>query len=155
MSNPFEKYLQATERQNANYAYLAEGAPQMRATNVNEIPDDSETNTQKSGGDYLNDFAVATGKTIIGTPQALVGLADIAGYGYENVKQGYQELGALAGLNARPEELQYTGHLGKALEDLGIGFKESQDFLSSKYSEGYQAQQAGLHETEGLLTKAE
>ena len=131
MSNPFEKYLEASGRQNANYAYLAEGLPQMRSTLVNAVPTDSETSTSKSGGDILNDAAIATAKTIVGVPQALVGLADLAGYGFESA------------ISDAPVE--YTGYLGKAFENAGFRFKDAQDAISTGYSDAYKTQQARLH----------
>lgn len=145
--DPFQRLFEAQQRQQAkiDYAkYVTDPTEQYKPIkyvgNVKE---------KKSLGDYANDTGVALAKTVVGVPQALVGIADLVDYGVSTATKGYQEIGAVLGLNERPEYEIQTGRLGKALEDIGIGFKQTQDFLSDQYSDAYKAQQQGLSKTGG------
>lgn len=94
----------------------------------------ADTNT---GTDYLSNSAVALGKGIVSVPQAAAGLVDLADAGLQAVS------GA---------EVQ-GGRFTKALEELGVGFKETQDALGGLYSEGTQKQLQGLAALPGMSTE--
>lgn len=79
---------------------------------------------------HVRDIGVSAAKSVIGVPEALVGLADIP----------------------------TGGAVGKALENedgsFGVRFKETQDILSDLYTDEYKEQQRQFSETDGVLDKA-
>lgn len=94
--------------------------------------------------DYSRDAAVALGKGIVSVPQAGAGLVDL-------VDSGLSYTGsALSGGDT--SQIQ-GGRFTKALEELGVGFKETQDALGGLYSEGTQKQLQGLAALPGMSTE--
>ncbi|WP_288981986.1 hypothetical protein [uncultured Flavobacterium sp.] len=132
-NNPFEKYLEASQRQRSNYNDLSQGIEKLRSEYETQTPDVVFKN--KTINNYAQDLGIAALKGAVLVPQVAVGLADIAGYGAEKAAQGYGELAALTGLVDRPQEVNYTGHLGKALAELGLDFKTTQEVLDRNYSD--------------------
>lgn len=107
----------------------------------------------KTGGDYIQDAAVALGKGIIGVPQAAAGLVDLADAGLQGTQKLSQSALAALGLTDAPEWDVQGGRFTKALEDVGVGFKESQDFMSGLYSDAAQQQLQGLSQIPGMSTE--
>ena len=97
----------------------------------------ADTDTSKTAVDYARDTAVALGKGIVAVPQAAAGLVDLVD----------------AGMQAPFTNNIQGGRFTKALEDVGVGFKETQDFLGGLYSEGTQKQFQGLSALPGMSTE--
>lgn len=91
----------------------------------------------KTGSDYAQDAAVALGKGIVAVPQAAVGLVDLADAGVQ----------ALTG-----NEVQ-GGRASKALAEMGVDFKTTQDVMGGWFSDGTQKQLQGLAQLPGMSTE--
>ena len=91
----------------------------------------------KTGSDYAQDAGVALAKGIVSVPQAAAGLVDIID----------------AGMQAPFTDNVQGGRFTKALEDVGVGFKETQDVMSGWYSDGTQKQFQGLSQLPGMSTQ--
>lgn len=94
--------------------------------------------------DYSRDAAVALGKGIVFGPQAAAGLTDI---GDAALSAAYA---AISGGN--PADIQ-TGRATKALDDIGVRFKDTQDIMSSWYSDATQKQLQELSAIPGMSTE--
>lgn len=130
--------------------------PAANLADLEAIQRNNETfaNTKyKTGGDYIQDAAVALGKGIIGVPQAAAGLVDLADAGLQGAQKLSQSALAALGLTDAPEWDVQGGRFTKALEDVGVGFKESQDFMSGLYSDAAQQQLQGLSQIPGMSTE--
>ena len=77
-------------------------------------------------GRKVADTALSLAKGVVGVPQAAVGLADLV----------------------------TGGQAGKAVENLGVRFKDAQDMLGDLQSEGYKDKQRQFQEADGILDKA-
>lgn len=88
----------------------------------------------KTGSDYAQDAGVALAKGIVSVPQAAAGLVDLADAGVQALGIGNEVQG---------------GRFTKALEDVGVRFKDTQDIMSGWYSEGTQKQLQGLAQLPG------
>lgn len=135
MSNPFEKYVQATFRQNEKLesakVTLMDTTLQALAPNFDNI---TKPNTGKSAGDLLVDAAASALKipTIIGG--VAVGAADLALSAASKPIEGYMRIGnALApSLIPEPMDVGY-GYIAKGLHDtIGYRPEEAKAFIDEK-----------------------
>ena len=95
-------------------------------------------NKYKTGGDYVQDAAVALGKGIVSVPQAAVGLMDLVDTGVQAIVPGGETKG---------------GRVSKALADNGLDFKATQDIMGGWYSDATQQQLQRLAQLPGMSTQ--
>ena len=98
----------------------------------------------KTGSDYVQDAAVALGKGIVAVPQAAAGLIDLGDAALSATGT------ALSGGNVA--DIQ-TGRFTKALGDVGLRFKDTQDIMNGWYSDGTQKQLQQLAALPGMSTE--
>lgn len=98
----------------------------------------------KSGSDYTQDALVALGKGVVGVPQALAGIVDVVDTGLSAANVALQ--------GGNPLDVQ-GGRFTKALADVGVDFKTTQDFLGGLYSDATLQQQQGLANIPGTSTE--
>lgn len=91
--------------------------------------------------DYTRDAGVALAKGVVAVPQAAAGLVDIADAGLQSVQ------------NIGTDRDVQGGRFTKALENLGVGFKETQDVMGGWYSDATQQQFQGLAQLPGMSTQ--
>ena len=95
----------------------------------------------KTGSDYAQDAGVALAKGVVAVPQAAAGLVDIADAGLQSIQ------------NIGTDRDVQGGRFTKALENLGVGFKETQDIMGGWYSDATQQQLQGLAQLPGMSTQ--
>jgi hypothetical protein len=105
---------------------------------------------ERSWGDVAGDAAVMTAKSVIGLPQALAGLADLAQvatptYWAEAVRKSVQ---------AGEIQMPKTGQLSKALESVGFRPDDAQKYLDSLYSDTTKANKDYVSKGEGFVDTA-
>lgn len=91
--------------------------------------------------DYTQDVGVALAKGVVAVPQAAAGLVDIADAGLQSIQ------------NIGTDRDVQGGRFTKALENLGVGFKETQDIMGGWYSDATQQQLQGLAQLPGMSTQ--
>ena len=91
--------------------------------------------------DYTQDAGVALAKGVVAVPQAAAGLVDIADAGLQSIQ------------NIGTDRDVQGGRFTKALENLGVGFKETQDIMGGWYSDATQQQLQGLAQLPGMSTQ--
>lgn len=141
-----------TSIDNTNYAnnYTALD-PTLQAQQIINTPLPQTTN--RNFGEYAQDAALSLGKGIVAVPQALAGLVDLADVGLQKGQQLSQS--ALAAVGLEPEvnwEVQ-GGRFTKALEDLGINFKETQQIATEHMSDPGLRQLQELAALPGMSTQ--
>ena len=149
MSNPFERYVQATFRQNEKLdnakVTLMDTSLQALAPNFDNI---TKPNTGKSAGDLLVDAAASALKipTIVGG--VAVGAADLALSAASKPIEGYMRIGnALApSLIPEPMDVGY-GYIAKGLHDtIGYRPEEAKAFIDEKlFSDARKIQEKEYH----------
>ncbi|QRY31155.1 hypothetical protein JVX96_24225 [Variovorax sp. PDNC026] len=88
---------------------------------------DPPENPKRTALDVAKDIGVTALKGAVGLPQAVVGLADIP----------------------------TGGRVGKALDDAGIRFKDTQDFLADQYSDAQKAANRNVAAADGFVGTAQ
>ncbi|MGJ7553054.1 hypothetical protein ACSFBI_03590 [Variovorax sp. RB3P1] len=88
---------------------------------------DSPESPKRSALDVAKDIGVTALKGAVGLPQAVVGLADIP----------------------------TGGRVGKALDDAGVRFKDTQDFLADQYSDAQKAANKKVAAADGFVGTAQ
>lgn len=148
--DPFTRLLEANERQNNRLANIL---PKVGALNEDIPTAPVAMPPQKTVADQIQDLAVTGVKAAVAVPQTAVGLVDLVDYGLSTATKGYQEIGAVLGLNERPNYEIQTGRVGNFLEDnTWLKFKEAQEALDSYKSEASQKQQQEYQQLAGLST---
>lgn len=94
--------------------------------------------------DYTRDGAVALGKGIVSVPQALAGIVDVADAGLSAANVALQ--------GGNPADIQ-TGRVTKALDNMGVRFKDTQNYMNSWYSDATQEQLQQLAALPGMSTE--
>lgn len=147
--DPFQRMVDATQRNSSKIqAFTLPDEIQSPDVNVYD-----SIQPHKSVGDHLQDLAVTGLKAAVAVPQTAVGLADLVDYGMSTATKGYQEIGAVLGLNERPDYEIQTGRIGNFLEEnTWLRFKEAQQALDSYKSEESQKQQREYQQLAGLST---
>lgn len=90
---------------------------------------------KRSVGRIAGDIGVTAAKATVGLGESAVGLMD------------YAPIGLMFGDTK-------TGHIGKALEDIGLDFDETQKFLHSLYSDPLKAKYEDIHKQKGFVNTA-
>jgi hypothetical protein len=125
--------------------------PKPTPKNPSEVlQEKAEPVPERSWGDVAGDAAVMTAKSVIGLPQALAGLADLAQvatptYWAEAVRKSVQ---------AGEIQMPKTGQLSKALESVGFRPDDAQKYLDSLYSDTTKANKDYVSKGEGFVDTA-
>jgi hypothetical protein len=109
----------------ANVFDQFDSAPTKNVFDQFDAPKPEEKLPERTFGEFASDVGVSAAKGIIGVPQALVGLADIAGTPF----------------GVSP---------GKYLEEKGYDFEKNQKLLDEQYSPRQKAEAAALSKAEGI-----
>ena len=140
MSNPFAKYLEATQRQQAKSSAILEewantpSKPHQWIDIINQGQDNAllvqqskaqklyQAQPQKSVGDYLGDTAVDATKAAMTLAQTGISALDLGAYSLGGLASAVQQAGHEIAPNAIPQpKVPEYGQITKVLDD-GLGF---------------------------------